>query len=102
MIDDAVSAYMLGIRSISGFLILYVCYPADDLINSSENRLSAFCYTKAAVTGLIVFVMTEQLLPFIWTTTEYAVYRVGWGEGIAMYVVSARIPLWQLFYISTM
>ena len=101
MIGDAVSPCMAGMWSIPGFLILYMCYPSDDFMKGSENRLSAFCYAKAAVTGFSIFVMAEQLLPFIWTATEHVGHRIGWGEGIATYVVPAETilgPIILYFY----
>jgi len=93
MIGNAVSPCMAGMWSIPGLLILKSCYPADEGSGSSKTRLTAVCYAKAAVAGLVVFGTAEQCLPFIWTATEHVVRRVGWGEGIAMYVMPAEALL---------
>lgn len=92
MIGGAVSSFMAGMWSIPGLLILHFCYPGDDDDNGKQ-KLTPLHYAKAAATGLIVFGVAEQLLPFIWTPTEHVTNRAGWAEGVAMYVLPAETIL---------
>ncbi len=90
MIGGAVSPSMAGMWSIPGLLILQSCYPSS---TTTENTIPVMCHVKAAIVGLVVFVMAEQCLPFVWTVTEGVVHRVGWGHGVAVYVLPAEILL---------
>lgn len=83
MIGGAVNPCMAGMWSIPGFIILQSIYP-------TSNELCIACYAKAAAIGLVIFAVAEQCLPFVWTATEKVVHRVGWGEGVAMYVMPAE------------
>ena len=99
MIGGAVSPCMAGMWSIPGFLVLQSCYP--DSSDTNNSKLTAFCYAKAAIVGLVVFGAAEQLLPFIWTATENVVHRAGWGgEGLAMYVLPAETLLGPMILYS--
>lgn len=94
MIGGAINPCMAGMWSIPGLLILQSVYPA------SNDLLSMACYAKAAAIGLAVFVSAEQCLPFIWTATEKVVHRVGWGEGVAAYVIPAETLLGPMILYS--
>ena len=89
MIGGAVSPSMAGIWTIPGLLILQSCYPNT----TADHPIPVMCHAKAATVGLVVFFMAEQCLPFIWTVTEGVAHRVGWGDGVAVYVLPAEILL---------